>query len=248
MYPWSYYTAPETVRQQIYDWNNLPVWQKYFSYLRNLFTGNWEYSISYFEIVKEKILEHGSLTLTILIIPICLRLLFSFKAGYLQNHKKNLKKVIRISSLLYYSIPSFLVILFLFYFFGVDLYSQLNYMILLAILILSISTLSRVAINLRKNKFFKTCHTNSDLTQTNNTKNTFLNSLNSIKHLNILSISTLIGELIIIEKILSLRGLGYLFLEALGHSRFIEITTILFLFTILIISISFIQSLFKLYL
>jgi len=248
MYPWSYINAPETVIQQIHEWNNLPLWQRYFSYLRNLFTGNWEYSISYFEVVKEKILEHSSLTLTILIIPICLRLLFSFKAGYLQNHKKSWKKVIRISSLLGYSIPSFLVYLIWLYFFGIDIYSQLNYRILLAILLLSISTLSRVAINLRKNESFKIDRINSDLTQSYNTKNTFLNSLNPIKPLNILTISTLIGELIIIEKILYLRGLGYLFLEAVGYSRFIEITTILFLFIAIIISISFIQSIFKLYL
>ncbi|MFX1433191.1 MAG: hypothetical protein ACFFB1_05395 [Promethearchaeota archaeon] len=251
IYPWSYYAAPETVILQIYEWNDLPLWQRYFSYLRNLFTGNWEYSISYFEIVKEKILEHGTLTLTILIIPICLRLWYSFKFDHLQNRKKKWKKVIRISSLLYYSIPSFLVILLLLYFFGFDIYSQLNYRILLAILILSISTLSRVAINIRRSEPYTdhlTDHGNSNLTQTNNTKLKSLNSLNSIKPLNILTISALIGELMIIEKMLYLRGLGYLFLEALDYSRFIEITTIFFLFIIIIISISFIQSLFKLYL
>jgi len=252
MYPWSYINAPETAIQQIHEWNNLPLWQRYFYYLRNLFTGNWEYSIPYFEVVKEKILEHSSLTLTLLIIPICLMLMFSFKAGYLQNYKKIWKKVIRfiirISSLLNYSIPSFLLILFWIRFIGVDIYSHLNYRILLAILILSLSALSRVAINLRKNNSFRIGYINSDLTKSYNTKNTFLNSLKPIKPLNIFTITYLIGELIIIEKILYLRGLGYLFLEAIGYSRTIEITTILFLFSIIIISISFIQSLFKLYL
>ncbi|MFW9947728.1 MAG: hypothetical protein ACFFDX_12965 [Candidatus Odinarchaeota archaeon] len=247
MYPWSYINAPATVVQQIYEWNNLPLWQRYFLYLRNLFTGNWEYSISYFEIVKEKIWEHGSLTLTILIIPICLRLLFDFKATYLQNYKKNWKRI-RISSLIVYSIPSFFIIIFWLYFYGADLYSQLNYRVILAILILSMFTLSRAAINLRKSEFIKADSINKDLTRTYNPKNTFLNSLNPIKPSNILTISTLFGELIIIERVLYLRGLGYLFLEALSYSRFIEITTIFFLFSIFIISISFIHSLFKIYL
>ncbi|MFX1494053.1 MAG: hypothetical protein ACFFBZ_07205 [Promethearchaeota archaeon] len=246
-YPWSYINAPATVVQQIYEWNNLPLWQRYFLYLRNLFTGNWEYSISYFEIVKEKIWEHGSLTLTILIIPICLRLLFDFRATYLQNYKKNWKRI-RISSLIVYSIPSFFIIFILLYFFGAELYSQLNYRVILAILLLSMFTLSRTAINLRKSEFIKVDSINKDLTRTYNPKNTFLNSLNPIKPSNILTISALFGELIIIERVLYLRGLGYLFLEALGYSRFIEITTIFFLFSIFIISISFIHSLFKIYL
>ena len=245
--------APITTQQAINDWNNLPFWQRYFLYLKNLFTGNWEYSIPYFENrrITEKIFEEGSVTLTLLIIPLCLRLLFSFKGDSLQNHKKYWKKVIEKVSLLVYAIPSFLIILLLLSFHLFGIFSQLYYKIILAILILSLSTLGRVAFNRRKNEPYPMVRINSALVQPNKynmrDKSTF-KPLKSLISSNIFTISFIIGEVIIIEKLLYLTGWGNSFLFALSRSMFIELTTIFFLFSLLTISISFIQSLFKLFL
>ncbi len=242
--------APPSVQRMISDWNQLPLWQRYLIYLKNLFTGNWEYSIPYFENreIKEKIFEDGSLTLTLLIIPLCIRLLFTFKDSSLQNHKKNWKKLIGKASLLGLAIPSFFIYPVLLYYFGAKIY---HYRIILAILILSLSALGRVAFIRRKNELSPTDRINSALMQPNkyNTRNrSNFKPLKSLKLSNIFSISFLIGEIIIIEEIFDLRGWGNSFLFALNRSIYIEITTILFLFSLLIISISFIQSLFKLYL
>ncbi|MGB5911439.1 MAG: hypothetical protein WBH31_09620 [Promethearchaeia archaeon] len=242
--------TPEPVQQLVADWNQLPLWERYLIYLKNLFTGNWEYSIAYFENreIKEKILADGSVTLTILIIPLCLRLLFAFKDGSLQNHKKNWKKFVGKAPLLGFAIPSFFLLLYMPFYFGFGVFSQLNYRILIAISILTVTSLGRVALIRRKNEFSPINHINSALTQRKKRKKSSFKPLKSLNFSNIFSISFLFGELIIIEKILFLTGWGFSFLFALSRSNFIEITAIFFLLSLLIISISFIQSLFKLYL
>ncbi|MFX0026818.1 MAG: hypothetical protein ACFE8M_10415 [Candidatus Hermodarchaeota archaeon] len=244
--------APPNVQKIIYDWNQLPFWQRYSIYLRNLFTGNWEYSIRYFESreIKEKIFEDGSRTLTLLIIPLCLTLLFTFKDSSSQNHKKNRKKLTGKASLIGFAIPSFFLYFVLKHYLGFKIY---HYRMILAILILSLSVLGRVAFIRRKNEFSPIDHINSALMQPNkyNTRNrSNFKTLKSLKLSNIFSVSFLIGEIIIVECpwVLDLRGWGNSFFDALRYSRFIELTTIFFLFSLLIISISFIQSLFKLYL
>ncbi|MFX1433192.1 MAG: hypothetical protein ACFFB1_05400 [Promethearchaeota archaeon] len=245
--------TPEPVQQIISDWNQLPLWERYLIYLKNLFTGNWEYSIAYFENreIKEQLFEDGSGTITLLIIPLCLRLLFAFKDGSTQDHKKDWKKYIGKASILAYAIPSFLILLFLPYYLGFEVFSQLNYRNLIAILILSFSSLGRVAFIQRKNEISPIDHINSALIQQKIYKTRNKSSFKPLKSLsfsNIFTISFLIGEITIVEKLLFLRGWGFSFLFALSRSMYIEITTIFFLFSLLIVSISFIESLFKLYL
>ncbi|MHA2429533.1 MAG: hypothetical protein ACXACC_00735 [Promethearchaeota archaeon] len=245
--------TPPPVQQLVADWNQLPLWERYLIYLKNLFTGNWEYSIAFFENreIKEKILADGAVSLTILIIPLCLRLLFAFKDGSLQNHKKKWKKFVGKAPLLGLAIPSFFLLLYMPFYFGFEVFSQLNYRILIAISILTITSFGRVAFIRSKNEFSPIDHINSALIQRKKhrkRKKSTLNPLKSLNFSNIFSISFLFGELIIIEKILFLTGWGFSWNFALSRSNFIEMTTIFFLFSLLIISISFIQSLFKLYL
>ena len=232
---------------------NLPFWQHFFLYLAKLFTGNWGYLKYAGDPVKELIIERGLITLTISIIPICLALVLDIKYSFLKNHKKNQNKIIRVISLLIFSIPSYLIALLFIYYLGFETYSQLLIQLILASFILSIITLSKITFIMRRNELYIANRINPSLTQNNKYKRknqiTFKrkNFSKSFSSLNILIPSMVISEVIIIECTLSLRGLGSLFLSGVIMGDFCLLGAILFIFSITIISISFIQSLLKLY-
>jgi len=232
---------------------HLPLWQQFFIYLGNLFTGNWGYPINdfYLSTLKELILERIHITMGILIIPICLALFLEIKSFFRRNKNNFQKRFIRKLLLTSYSIPSFLMVLLFVYIFGNGINLELFAQLILATLILSLSMLSKIAIIKRRHTLFNDDHVNRVLKKNNKKKNS-----STLKHKDIPNFfsssiffipSMVFSEIILIELVLSLQGLGSLFIEAMAGRDIFLIGAIVFIFTITIISISFIQSLLKLY-
>ena len=231
---------------------HLPLWQQFFLYLVRLFTGNWGYTINRWgsyppSPVKELILERVHLTMGILIIPICLVLFLEINSFFRRNKNNFKKRLIRKILLTSYSVPSFLIVLLVVYVFGNGINIELFTQLILATLILSLSMLSKIAIIERRNTLFNEDHVNRVLRKSNR---------NNLKHKDFPNFfsssiffipSMVFSEIILIENVLPLRGLGSLFLEAMYGRDLFLIEAIVFIFIITIISISFIQSLLKLY-
>ena len=222
---------------------HLPLWQQFFLYLGRLFTGNWGYIIRYrwasdfYSLgspVKELILERISKYFIILIIPISIILFFNIRSSFKESNKKTYRKLIRIILLLFFSIPSFLLVLFIH-----SLSNEITYevftQLIIATLILSISMLSKLAFIKRRDITYNYDPSSYAI------KKSFFSSSSFIFS------SILISEVILVETVLSLQGLGDLFLYAIVERHIFLIEAILFIFTLTIISISFIQSLLKLY-
>ncbi|MFX0181307.1 MAG: hypothetical protein ACFE78_14065, partial [Candidatus Hodarchaeota archaeon] len=239
---------------------HLPLWQQFFLYLGRLFSGNWGNTINRYgsyplSPVKELILERVHLSMGLLIIPICLSLFLEINSFVRRNNNTNnfQKRFIRKISSISYSIPSFLLVIFVGYVFGNGINFELLTQLILAALILSLSMLSKMVIIKRRNTLFNDNYVNRGFRRSNrnNRKN-----VSTFKHKNfpnwfVSSIfiipSIIISEIIIVEPVLSLQGLGSLFIEAMYGRDLFLIEAIVFIFTITIVSISFIQSLLKLY-
>ncbi|MGB5911437.1 MAG: hypothetical protein WBH31_09610 [Promethearchaeia archaeon] len=137
-YYWKHYEYYEA-------FHTLPLWQQFFLYLGNLFTGNWGYTInvSFLSPVKELILERIYLYMIILIIPICIVLFFDIRSSFKESDNRGYRKLIRIILLLIFSIPSFLIVIFI-NFLGNEIPIELFTQLIIATLILSLSLLSKM--------------------------------------------------------------------------------------------------------
>ena len=182
----------------------------------------------------------------ILIIPICLVLFLEIKCFFRRNKNNFKRRFIRKILFTSYSVPSFVMVLLIVFLFKGTLITQW----ILPTLILSLSMLSNIAIIKRRNTLFNDNHVNRVLRK-NNSKN-----ISTFKHKDfpnffsssIFYIPTMVfSEIILIETVLSLPGLGYLFLEAMWGRDIFLIEAILFIFTLTIVSLSFLQSLLKLH-
>jgi len=224
---------------------HLPIWQQFFLYLGRLFTGNWGYTIRYrwtsdsYSLgspVKELILERIFNYFIILIIPISIMLFFNIRSSFKESKKRIYRKLIRVIILLLFSLPSFLLVLFI-YLLSNEITHEIFIQLIIMTLILSISMLSKMTFIKRRDM-----HYNYDLSSyAIKKKKSFLSSSTFFIP------SIVISEVILIETVLTLQGLGYLFMEAMWGRDIFLIEAILFIFTLTIVSVSFLQSLLKLY-
>ncbi|MFX0018485.1 MAG: hypothetical protein ACFFDL_11850 [Promethearchaeota archaeon] len=217
---------------------HLPLWQQFFLYLGRLFTGNWGNAIKYSGIpVKELILERISNYFIILIIPISILLFFKIRTSFKETNKKRIyRKLIRVILLLFFSIPSFLLVLFI-YLLSNEITIEVFTQLIIMTSILSISLISKLTFMKRRDMLNNYDPSSYAIKK----KKSFLNSSG------FLITSILISEMILIEAVLNLQGLGPLFVEAICVRDIFLIEGILFIFTLTIVSVSFLQSLLKLY-
>ncbi|MFW9947696.1 MAG: hypothetical protein ACFFDX_12800, partial [Candidatus Odinarchaeota archaeon] len=225
---------------------HLPLWQQFFLYLGRLFTGNWGYLIRYrwasdsYSLgspVKELILERISNYFIILIIPISILLFFNIRTSFKETNKKRIyRKLIRVILLLFFSIPSFLLVLFI-YLLSNEITIEVFTQLIIMTSILSISLISKLTFMKRRDMLNNYDPSSYAIKK----KKSFLNSSGFF------ITSILISEIILIEAVLNLQGLGPLFLGAIVERDIFLIEGILFIFTLTIVSVSFLQSLLKLY-
>jgi len=183
---------------------HLPLWQQFFLYLGRLFTGNWGYTIRYrwpsgfYSLgspVKELILERISNYFIILIIPISLLLFFNIRSSFKESNKRIYRKLIRNILLLFFSIPSFLLVVFI-YSLSNEITLEIFTQLIIMTLILSISMLSKMTFLKRREM-----HYNYDSSSYAIKKSFFSTSSFIIP-------SIIISEVILLEAALSVPGLG----------------------------------------
>ena len=100
-----------------------PVYQQYFSFIANLFTGDFGISYNYRQPVVSVIKDYFLFTLIFSSISLIIQLALGYylaKTAY-RNEGKILDRVLSASSIIVFSIPAFIVGLILIYFFSVQL-------------------------------------------------------------------------------------------------------------------------------
>ncbi|MFX1269104.1 MAG: hypothetical protein ACFFAK_14185, partial [Promethearchaeota archaeon] len=152
------------------------------------------------------------------------------------NKKRIYRKLIRVILLLFFSIPSFLLVLFI-YLLSNEITIEVFTQLIIMTSILSISLISKLTFMKRRDMLNNYDPSSYAIKK----KKSFLNSSG------FLITSILISEMILIEAVLNLQGLGPLFVEAICVRDIFLIEGILFIFTLTIVSVSFLQSLLKLY-
>jgi peptide/nickel transport system permease protein len=100
---------------------NEPIVEQYFAFLSNVVKGELGFSYNYRLPVSEVVWKYFSFTLVFAILSICLQLIFSFSLAIFVSHRKSkiLSRGISNLTLFVYSVPAFVLGVFLIYLFSV---------------------------------------------------------------------------------------------------------------------------------